>query len=191
MEKKIILASSSPRRKKILENLGMNFEIIPSDYDEALDDFNFSYEKIEKLAYNKAKSVFDTLGNAFEFIIISADTVVVIDNQILNKPESFENALQMLKSLSGRKHFVVTSICVLNSLNSKYKTSSCTSYVEFNELSEDLIIDYIKKFQPFDKAGSYGIQELPDEFVKNIEGSFENIVGLCSQSLKSLLDDLY
>ena len=93
----------------------------------------------------------------------------------------------MLNMLSNKKHFVVTSICVINSKTKIYKINSTTSYVEFNNLTDDMITDYINNFKPFDKAGSYGIQELPEGFVKAIEGSFENIIGLCPKALEKLL----
>lgn len=194
MKKKIILASSSPRRKEILEQMGLEFEIIPSTYDESLDNFEFSYEKIENLAYNKAKAVFDEIqsesGMKKDSLIVGADTVVVLENQILLKPESKDDAINMLKSLSGKKHFVVTSICVIDSNTQKNKISSVTSYVEFEALDNGLIIDYINKYQPLDKAGSYGIQELPEGFVSNVAGSFDNIVGLCPKTLDKMLSEL-
>lgn len=188
--KKIILASASPRRREILAQMGLEFEIIPSAYDESLDNFEFSYEKIENLAYNKAKAVLDDFKSDFAALIISADTVVVLENQILLKPTSKDDAINMLRALSGKKHFVVTSICVVDSQTKISKVSSCTSYVEFKALEECSIMDYIEHYKPFDKAGSYGIQELPDGFVKSVEGSFENIVGLCSKVLGNLLEEM-
>ena len=183
--KKIILASSSPRRKDILTKLGLDFEIIPSFYEESLDDLNFSYEKIEELAYNKAKAVANTLN--YPAIVIGADTVVVLDGQILGKPADEKNAVEMLKSLSGKVHCVVTSICIIDSEGFESKNLSATSYVEFEILPEAMIKNYVQNFNPLDKAGSYGIQELPDGFVKKIEGSFENIIGLCSLTLLDAL----
>lgn len=184
-ELKIILASSSPRRFKILKEMGLEFEVIPSDYDETIDDCNFSYEKIEELAYNKAKAVLNRVSG--QCVILGADTVVVLEDKILGKPNDEKDAKSMLKKLSGKKHSVVTSICVINTVTFSKKILSTTSYVEFNELTEDTIKDYIKKYNPLDKAGSYGIQELPENFVKNIEGSFENIIGLCPSAVTEIL----
>lgn len=188
---KIILASSSPRRREILEKMGLEFEVIPSDYEEILDNADFSYQKIEELAYNKARAVMNTLKisplTLHYSIILSADTVVVLDNEILGKPQNEEDAVSMLKRLSGRKHSVVTSVCVINSTNLEKKILSSTSYVEFKLLEDKLIRDYVEKYKPMDKAGSYGIQELPKGFVNNIEGSFENIMGLCSLVVSELL----
>lgn len=181
----IILASSSPRRKQILENMGLEFRIIPSDYEEFLESPVFSYKKIEELAYNKAKAVVESICQPS--IVISADTVVVLGNQILGKPQDESEAIKMLSSLSGQRHLVVTSICVINSQSLKIEILSTTSFVEFENLGESLINDYVQQFKPLDKAGAYGIQELPEGFVKNVEGSFENIIGLCPQALSEVL----
>lgn len=183
--KKIILASGSPRRKTIFDSLNINYEIIKSPYEELMTDDNFSYEKIENLAYNKAFAVAKNIKETA--LIVGADTVVVLDNKILCKPKNKKDAFSMLKHLSGRKHFVVTAICVIDTANMRKKIRSTTSYVEFNNLSDELIYNYINNFKPFDKAGAYGIQELPDGFVKSVDGSFENIIGLCPKALLKTL----
>lgn len=191
MEKKLILASSSPRRKEILKQMGLIFEIVPSDYEEVLENFDFSYRKIEQLAYYKAKDVLDKLKSSSinnNVFVISADTVVVLNEQILGKPKDKLDAINMLRQLSGKKHYVVTSICVINSKTNENKIQSETSFVEFEDLDDDLILNYIEQYNPFDKAGSYGIQELPSGFIKNIEGSFENIVGLCPKATEKILN---
>ena len=189
-KKKLILASSSPRRRQILENIGLEFEIIPSDYEEVFENYEFSYEKIEELAYNKAKAVLNKTSFPFPLsssLILSADTVVVLNDRILGKPKNKEDAVDMLNALSGERHSIVTSICVIDSETLDKKISSTTSYVEFNKLSDNMILDYIEKYKPFDKAGSYGIQELPDDFVSKIDGSLENIIGLCPKAVKNIL----
>lgn len=183
--KRIILASGSPRRKEILKKLNINFETIPSSYNEMMENLLFSYEKIENLAYNKALNVAEKIDDPA--LIVGADTVVVLNNMILGKPKDRDEAYKMLKDLSGKEHFVVTSICVIETPTMRKKTQSTTSYVEFSELTDEMINNYIDNFKPFDKAGSYGIQELPPEFVKHIGGSFENIVGLCPKSLEKVL----
>lgn len=177
MIKKIVLASSSPRRKDILNKIGLEFDIIPSSFEEILDNLDFSYEKIEDLAYNKAKEVLPNVD--YSALIIGADTVVVLGGQILGKPKDEVEAVEMLQRLSGQTHSVVTSLCIINSENLQKKVTSTTSYVEFEDLSDEMIKEYVNNFNPLDKAGSYGIQELPEGFVKRIEGSFENIIGLC------------
>lgn len=192
MQRKIILASSSPRRREILEKMGLEFEVIPSGYEENLDSFDFTYEKIENLAYFKAYDVAKKLSSVSENsqVVLGADTVVVFQNMILGKPKDSKDAFRMLKMLSGQKHFVVTSICVFNSVTFEKMIQSTTSYVEFEELTDFMINEYVETFMPLDKAGSYGIQELPKGFVKAVEGSFENIIGLCPLSVRFLLDNL-
>ena len=186
--KKLIMASASPRREKIFEELNLDFDIIKSTFEEKISDYNFSYAKIENLAYNKALDV--ALKINYPAVIISADTVVVLDNTILCKPKDKSNAFNMLKSLSNRQHFVVTSICGIDTTNNRKKIVSTTSYVQFEELSDEMINDYIETFNPLDKAGAYGIQELPNGFIKSVNGSFENIIGLCPKALKKVLNVL-
>lgn len=187
MKKKIILASSSPRRREMLEKIGLEFEIITSDYEEFLENNDFTYEKIESLAFNKAKSVADIVTSSHDSLILGADTVVVLEDKILGKPQDEADAINMLKQLSGKKHFVVTSVCVINPTTSVSKILSTTSYVEFKALTDELIRHYVENYKPTDKAGSYGIQELPDGFVECVEGSFENIMGLCPLAVKKIL----
>jgi len=190
--KKIILASGSPRRKEILEQMGLEFEIIPSDFDEILESPDFTYEKIEELAYYKAKDVIEkiTLSPIASSLVLSADTVVVLDGEILGKPLDMADAKNMLTRLSGKKHSVVTSICAIETENLTKKVLSTTSYVEFKILGEETINNYVENFNPLDKAGSYGIQELPDGFIHAVEGSFENIIGLCPLAVKEILGEI-
>ena len=185
---RLILASNSPRRKKILEDLGLKFEVIPSNYDEKLPDDIFSYEKIEDLATKKCLDVSNRSDK--DSIVIAADTVVVLHNKILGKPHSKEEAFEMLKSLSGETHFVVTSVCGINTKTNRAAVLSTTSYVRFNELSDSMILYYIDTYNPLDKAGSYGIQELPPNFIDKYEGSFENIVGLAPESVMSVINKI-
>lgn len=179
---KIILASASPRRKQILENAGLIFEVHASSFDEKLKSHDFSKEIIEQFAYNKAKDVAEKFP---EDIVISADTVVVFDDKIFMKPKDKEDAFGMLKSLSGKTHFVQTSICML--CKDKKLIKSIKTNVTFNDLSDELINYYIENYKPFDKAGAYGIQELPEGFVKSIDGDFENVMGISSYHVKEML----
>ena len=182
---KIILASSSPRRADILKKLNIGFEIIPSPYIEDHTRTVFSYDFIENLAFNKAKAVIPLVKEPS--LIIGADTVVVIDNEILGKPDGYEGAFKMLKRLSGRTHIVVTSIVVINSETGDLKKNSTTSEVTFENLTDVQIKYYIDNFKPFDKAGSYGIQEMPEGYIKSYTGDFENIIGISSKALLDLL----
>lgn len=182
---KIILASSSPRRQNILKETKLKFEVKPSRYEEDHTQTVFSYDFIEKLAYNKALEVAQRTPE--EALVIGADTMVVIDNEILGKPKDEEEAISMLKRLSGRKHMVVTAIAVINTKAHTVKKTSVTSFVEFETLTEPMIQSYVRDYKPLDKAGAYGIQELPSGFVKNVEGSFKNIIGLCPEALMELI----
>lgn len=188
MMTQIILASNSPRRKKILTDLGLEFKIIPSNYEEKLETDIFSYDLIEDLATQKACDVVRRVGN--NEIVLGADTVVVLHNKILGKPKNKDDAYRMLKELSAQTHMVVTSLCGINTKTNRAALLSTTSYVRFKTLSDELINHYIDEFNPLDKAGSYGIQELPDGILDKYEGSFDNIVGLAPESVISVLKQL-
>ena len=188
---KIILASSSPRRSDILKKMNIDFEVLPSSYVEQHDKTDFSYDFVEDLAYNKAYYVARDLHKLREnHTVIGADTIVVIENRILGKPQNYNDAFSMLKMLAGRTHFVVTGLAVIESETMKSKVSSETTYVTFSDLTDEQINYYIENFKPFDKAGAYGIQELPDGFVKSFEGEFDNVIGLPSKALKKLLNEV-
>ncbi len=182
---KMILASSSPRRAAILKDYKL--EIIPSPYVEQHSKTAFSYSYVENLAYNKALAVVPLVAD--EALIIGADTVVILGDEILEKPCDEKDAFHMLKKLSGKTHSVVTSIAIINSKSKEYKINSTTSNVKFKELSDELIKNYIRDFKPLDKAGSYGIQELPDGFIEKVEGDLENIIGISSKSFENLLNE--
>ena len=183
--KKLILASTSPRRVELMQNIGLVFETISPDYDENLIGLKFSYEAIENIALNKALSIKNSISHSA--LIISADTVVVMDDEILGKPKDRETAINMLKKLNDTTHKVVTSIAIIDIETGRKAIESTTSEVTFNNLNEKDIYEYIDNFKPYDKAGSYGIQELPQIFVKNINGEFDNIMGLPTQTLIKMI----
>ena len=185
---KLILASNSPRRKKILSDMGLEFNIIPSNYDEKLKDDIFFYEKIEDLATQKCLDVFRRVNE--HSVILAADTVVVLHNKILGKPHTKDAAFDMLKQLSGCTHSVVTSTCGINKHLNCAATVSTTSYVRFTNWTDDMIHYYIDTYNPLDKAGSYGIQELPEGYLDKYEGSFENIVGLSPDAVNVVLKQI-
>ena len=171
-----------------MSDLGLNFEIIPSNYDEKLETDEFSYDLIEDLATQKALDVVKRVDK--DKIVIGADTVVVLHNKILGKPHTKEKAFEMLRELSGQTHSVVTSVCGINTKTNRAALVSTTSYVRFNELTDEMINYYIDEFTPLDKAGSYGIQELPEGYIDKYEGSFENIVGLAPEAVQTVLKKL-
>lgn len=182
---KIILASSSPRRADILKKHNIEFKIIPSPYVEDHSRTDFSYDFIENLAYNKAKAVVPLVNE--QSLIVGADTIVVLDGKILGKPNGYDGAFEMLKSLSGKTHHVVTAIVVIDSDTQNYKKQSTTSEVTFENLTDEQIKYYIDNFKPFDKAGSYGIQEMPKGYIKSYTGDLENIIGISSKTLLEML----
>ncbi len=172
---KFILASKSPRREEILKKAGINFKIIPSNIDESKIKKNLSpHDYCMRLAQLKADKI---SKKHTDCTIIGADTIVVINNIILNKPKNYDQSIDMLKKLSGNTHQVLTGVSIQNqSLNINYSLYD-TSSVTFYNLSDDEISNYIKKYNPLDKAGSYGIQDGSAIFIKKIVGSYDNIVG--------------
>ncbi len=191
--RKIILASQSPRRKKLLELLGFDFEIMPADINE---DIIFDYEQPENtaahLAEDKAKAIAEKIKEAA--YVIGADTIVVYNDEILNKPSSKEDAYNMLRKLSGNTHIVFTGISICDTLTKRITTKYQKTLVSFRELSDEEIYSYIDTGSPMDKAGSYGIQDdFGAVFVHHIEGCYYNIVGLpielLYRTMKELIDD--
>ena len=180
--KNLVLASKSPRRRDILTKAGFDFSLVNSDYEEELFDNKFSYAKIENLAKNKALGAINNVKTPS--YILSADTVVILNNIILIKPKNRDDAIKMLHELSNNVHEVVTSLCIIDSESLKCVINSTTTKVEFNFLTDEMIEYYIDNYKPFDKAGAYGIQELPDGYVRQIVGDEENVIGLSSNAVK-------
>jgi len=170
---KVILASKSPRRKELMQLLKIPFEIIVSDIDEKIDYNNDLVKEIEKLSYQKANAVFKDHQDA---IVIGADTIVKIGNDVLGKPHSIDEARKMLKELSDNTHEVVTGVTILYKDN--VETFSDVSKVTFYPLSDEEIEEYIHTNEPMDKAGSYAIQGDGAKFIKWIDGDYYSIVGL-------------
>lgn len=172
---RLILASKSPRRQYLLKELGFDFEVKTKDVDESFPENLKAYEIPLYLCRKKADAFDDELSD--NTIVITADTIVWIDDQVLNKPENFDDAVRMLKLLSGRKHEVYTGVC----LKSKHKTKTfyALTNVYFKVLTQEEIEYYICNFNPYDKAGAYGAQEWIGYIaVEKIEGSYFNVMGL-------------
>lgn len=170
---KIILASNSPRRKELLQNNNISFEVIPSNVIETVDNSLTVYENVMNLAKIKALDVWNKYP---ERIILAADTIVVYNNEILGKPLDEMDAFRMLKLLSGKTHEVITGVAVIKNevVNVEYEVSKVTFY----SITEEDILEYIKTKEPMDKAGSYAIQGIGNKFIASYEGEFDNIVGL-------------
>lgn len=176
----IILGSNSPRRKDLLSKIGFDFKIIICDKEEIFPKHLKEKEVSEFLSIQKADYLKENLHN--NDLLITADTIVVCDHIILNKPKNKLEAKEMLLSLSGNTHKVITSVC-LQTLK-KRKVFSEVTLVTFSKLTEDMISFYIERFEPFDKAGSYGIQEWIGLIsIIRIEGSYTNVVGLPTSKL--------
>jgi len=185
--KSIILASQSPRRKELLALLDLEFAVEVREVDEMFPDSLEVAKVAEYLAKLKASAFTDITD---EQLIITADTVVVLDNQILGKPKNKAEATSMLQSLSNRSHQVITGVCIQSS--DKTISFSNTTKVYFKELTASEIDYYIENYQPFDKAGSYGIQEWIGAIgITKIEGSYFNVVGLPIQELNERLVDIW
>jgi septum formation protein len=187
MSKKIILASASPRREQLLKQIGVNFQIIPSNVDESIINHSDPLINVRVLALNKARDIASRVNDG---IIIGADTQVIIDDEILGKPEDENDAIRMLSKLNGRKHLVITGVALVNTETGIEETWVETTEVFFRELLEGEILDYVKTGEHIGKAGAYGIQGMAAAFVERIEGCYFNVVGLplakLSQKLRRL-----
>lgn len=155
--------------------MGLNFEVIVSNFEEKIEDNLKPQELAEKFSLQKAKDVAKKQKNA---IIIAADTFVVLNNEILGKPKTGENARRMLKKLSGKSHLVITGFTIIDTKSGKTVTKSVKSKVYFKRLTNQEINSYVATGEPLDKAGAYAVQEKGGLFVEKIEGDFFNIVGL-------------
>jgi septum formation protein len=171
----LILASGSPRRRRFLENLGLEFTLAASDVDESHRPGELPGELVCRLAEAKAGAVADLNPAAW---VIGADTVVVLAGAILGKPADPDEALAMLKRLQGRSHEVWTGVSVLRSRNRIVRTFAVCTEVTFAEVSESVLAAYVAGGEPLDKAGAYGIQEKGVFLVSTVNGSYSNVVGL-------------
>lgn len=181
----LILASASPRRKELLEQLGFVFVVEAKPTDETPMPASTPADVALQIATQKIDA-FDLDNYPSNTIIITADTVVAIDHSILGKPQSHYDAKMMLQALSGREHIVITAVCLKS--ESKSISFSEETTVCFSELKDDEIDYYINNYKPFDKAGSYGIQEwIGLGFIAAIRGSYPNVVGLPTEALRKAL----
>lgn len=171
----IILASKSPRRSYLLKQAGLPFSVVPSSIDENSIPVAAPEIYVRTLAEAKAGDIAAKYPHKW---VLGADTVVVIDGKILGKPSSKEEARQMLKSLSGRTHEVLTGYSIICKTKARFFSETIKTQVQFKELTEEEIEWYINTGEPFDKAGAYAIQGLGTFLVKRINGSYTNVVGL-------------
>lgn len=185
-QKKLILASGSPRRKQLLEENGFNIEVLPSKVEEIIQE-EWSIEEVAvKLADLKAMDIYEKLGKPANSIVMGADTIVVWNDQILGKPRDATEAFIMLKNLSGTAHIVYTGVSFRGDIDIQILEKTI---VHFAPISDDQINYYISNYNPMDKAGAYGIQEwLGICFVEKIEGCYTNVMGLPMRRVFEVLD---
>lgn len=184
--KRIILASSSPRRKEILERFNVKFETIVSKVDEDFDSKEQPSEVVQSLALKKCKDVADRCKNGD--IVIAADTIVYYD-QILGKPKDRKDAFDMISRLSGKTHLVMTGLAIIEVDSGKTIVDYEVTKVKFRDLNSKKIERYLNTEEYTDKAGAYGIQGYGEILVESINGSFSNVVGLPISKLDKLLEE--
>ncbi|WP_299980626.1 nucleoside triphosphate pyrophosphatase [Desulfobacula sp.] len=172
---KLILASKSPRRKKLLEQIGIKIEISPSNINEKAVSIKNPEEHVKELSFLKTKN---TALSYPESWVLGADTIVVVQDQILGKPQSKTDAIAMLNKLNHCEHSVYTAFCVINQKTNSMVVKSVETKVYFKYLTDQEIQWYVGTGEPFDKAGAYGIQGIGAFLVKQISGSYSNVVGL-------------
>ena len=199
----IVLASASPRRRQLLEDAGLRFRVHAVDADETLDDnlLEEPLEAVKKLAERKAKAAVEELvDDEYDgtMVVIGSDTMVVLRGEIFGKPVDAADAERMLRALSGCGHDVNTAVSVwvvhapkCQDVGLFYRTFVDTTYVYFKDLTEEQIAEYIASGDPFDKAGSYGIQSGAGAFVDHIEGSLDTVIGLPVERLRQEYPDIF
>lgn len=180
----MILASASPRRSELLKQLGVDFRVIPSDAEELHQQDLTAREVCQINAYRKAHAVAKKFPDA---LVLGADTLVCLENELLGKPRDLEAAYLMLERLQGKTHQVVTAICLIHHRNRRQSVFSDVTEVTFRTLDSVQIQRYLIQTNPLDKAGAYAIQENGDLIVEKISGSYTNVVGLPVEMLREEL----
>lgn len=183
---KYILASKSPRRKELMNKISSSFSIEIESIDEKKYLTNDPVESVKNISYQKGAKV---ASKNFDNVVISADTIVVLDGTIYGKPVNADDAINMLSILSGRTHQVITGYSIF--YQGKSITETVTTNVTFYNLSKQLIIDYVNSKSPLDKAGAYGVQDNNKyQIIKEISGSYENVVGFPTDEIQNAINRL-
>lgn len=183
---KIILASKSPRRRKMFDELGIEHTLWDGEVDERLNGVYPPNEQVKLIATKKARACFEDLKDN-DSLIISADTVVALGNRILGKPKDDDDARNMLKSMSGTVHYVFSGVCAI--YNGKTAADSEVTEIKFRDVTDREIERYLATNEHKDKAGSYGIQEKGGYFVERVNGDINNVVGLPVLKLRNMIFD--
>ena len=182
--KRIILASASPRRKELLEKLGLKFEVDASNCEEEIDPVLGPDELVRRISITKAKAVAQRHQDA---VIIAADTIGVIGKKLLGKPHTADEAGKMLAKISGKSHEVITGFTILDTVTDKIMTGTVSTKVYIKKLTQQEIAAYVQTGEPLDKAGAYGIQGRGAVIVEKIEGDYYNVMGLPLSALTEAL----
>ncbi|MBI4289497.1 MAG: septum formation inhibitor Maf [Chloroflexi bacterium] len=184
--KTIILASASPRRKQLLEQIGLKFMVEPSNYDEQVDSELEPRQLAMSLSLKKAELVAKSHRDA---LVIAADTFVVLEGKILGKPQTETAARKMLEAISGKQHSVITGFTIIDTASHKVLSRAVTTEVYIRELTSSEIDAYVKSKEPLDKAGAYAIQGLGSVIAEKIAGDYSNVVGLPLSALAESLKE--
>ena len=183
-QRRLVLASASPRRRRLLSDLGLSFEVVPSNIPEDKDKASDPVELAVGLSTDKARNVAARLNDG---IVIGADTIVVLDGEIMGKPKDEAEAFSMISRLSGRQHQVLTGITLIDVEDHREYTDVEITHVTMRQVAEEEIRSYVSRRKPFDKAGGYAVQETKDSFIAKVEGSYTNVVGLPMEKLREML----
>ncbi len=186
----IILASASPRRQQLLTQIGLNFKVKPSDIEEVIDNTLEPSQVAMSLASQKCRDIVCQIDDDCDCIVIGADTIVLKDNKMLGKPKDERDAFNMLTSLKGEWHQVVTGLCLYRTSDNKSVCDYEITKVKISDKSDEFINEYISTKEPFDKAGAYGIQGFGSLLVEKIDGCYFNVMGLPIYKLSCMLDEL-
>lgn len=188
---KVILASTSPRRLELLKTLNIPFEVKSMHVEETIDENKNHYEECKRLAYEKARAVFDNTSD--DVIVIGSDTIVSMNKKIYGKPKDYQDAFHMLKEFSNKDHEVISSLCLLirknNQVYQELTYDKCKVYV--SDLNDNEINDWITNNDVYTKAGAYAIQEGFGKFIEKIEGDYFSIVGFPIHKIYNLLKKYY
>jgi septum formation protein len=177
MDERIVLASASPRRRELLQQIGLEFDVVSADIDESILPGESPQEHVIRLSSSKAAAIAAREDISGRWVI-GSDTIVLLDDQILGKPSDEEDAKRMLRTLSGREHQVLSGYALIDRKLGRQHSEAVATRVRFRDLTDTEIERYIATGEPADKAGSYAIQGLGVCFVASIEGSYSNVVGL-------------
>lgn len=188
---KVILASASPRRLQILQEHGLTAVVMPANIEEILQKGEDAKTYVTRLAKEKAQTILSQVPIGSADIILAADTTVVYQNYILEKPSDYKDAYRMLRMLSGNSHEVYTGYALIFLPELQWWVDFVTTNITFHNLTEHQIENYINSGEPFDKAGGYGIQQVRETFVKKIDGSYYNVMGLPIEEILGRISLVY